>query len=138
MNTESTHKTGHSDAAQDFGALEVVKSNLLLEAQALRARGLADEAAVKFAQAAEMEEWLSEACLRKGLTAEAWLHRFSAVGCWAQAGNVHEAISLGDDLLRQPTLPPRLRQEIETYSTLLRRRRAVWSAELALTGTDGG
>jgi hypothetical protein len=61
-------------------ALQLAKSNLLLEAQLLRTRRLTDEAAVKFAQAAEIEERLSDACLGTGRRTDAWRHRYSALG----------------------------------------------------------
>jgi hypothetical protein len=40
------------------------------------------------------------------LRAESWMHRFSAAGCWAQAGNFHEAITLGEELLTEADLSP--------------------------------
>ena len=120
------------DPDSNFAAHQALKSKLLLEAQLLRARGETDEAAVKFAQAAELEQRLSEACLAKGLRAEAWVHRFSAGGCWAQAGNFHEAILLGEELLAQPDLAAKLRERVQEYTAALRRRRAQWSAGLAV------
>jgi hypothetical protein len=103
----------------------------LLEAQLLRAQRRTDEAAVRFAQAAKIEERLGEICRARGLSTESWMHRFSAVGCWAQAGNFHEAITLGEELLAEPDLPPPLRQRVEEYTALLRCRREQWSVELA-------
>lgn len=132
MTSANVHNSKQPDPDSTFAADEALKSNLLLEAQLLRARGETDEAAVKFARAAELEERLSEACLTMGLRAEAWVHRFSAAGCWAQAGNFHEAILLGDDLLAQPDLAPKLRERVQEYTSALRRRREQWSAGLAV------
>jgi hypothetical protein len=122
------------DAA--FEADETAKSNLILEGQLLRDRQQPDEAAAKFAQAAEIEERLSETCEAKGLMEKAWVHRFSAVGCWALAGNIHDAISLGDSLLARPDLPERLRQRVHEYTQDLRRRRAQWFTGMVPTTTS--
>lgn len=120
-----------------LAAEETRKSNLLLEAQLLRAERRTDEAAVRFAQAAEIEERLGEACRTRGLRTEWWRHRFSAAGCWAQAGNFHEAITLGEELLAEADLSPRLRQRVEEYTALLRRRREQWAVELASIPAGG-
>src|SRR5438132_3535836 len=84
------------DAA--FEADEAHKSNLILAAQLLREQQQ-DEAAAKFAQAAMIEERLSDTCEAKGLMEKSFLHRFSAASCWVQAGNFYQAIALCDDLL---------------------------------------
>ncbi len=109
-----------------------------MEARLLGARQQLDAAADRFARAAEIEERLSETCLRAGLTEKSWVHLFSAASCWAQAGNIHEAICLGDQLLAQPGLPARLRQSVQEYTAVLRQRRAQLAAGLALTaaGTE--
>ena len=51
-----------------FEVDETRKSQLLLEAQLLRDRGEDENAAAKFAECAEIEERLSEACEQAGLT----------------------------------------------------------------------
>jgi hypothetical protein len=121
----------------EFAAEEARKSNFLLEAQILRAERRTDDAAVRFAQAAQIEERLGEACWARGLRTESWRHRFGAVGCWAQAGNFHEAITLGDELLAEVNLPQRLRQRVEEYTAALRRRREQWSAGLTSVPAGG-
>ena len=88
-------------------------------------------------QAAEIEESLSAACEAKGLVEKALVHRFSAVSCWAQAGNFHFAIQLGDEMLARPDLPVRLRRQVQEYTKVIRLRRAQWSAELATAGAEG-
>jgi hypothetical protein len=120
------------DAA--FDAEEVCKSNLILEAQFLRVRQQYDEAAVNLAKAAEIEERLSAICEVKGLWEKAWMHRFSAANCWAQAGNLYDAITLSDELLARTDLPERLRQRLRAFTQDLRSRRAQCSAELTTTG----
>jgi hypothetical protein len=120
------------DAA--FEADEARKSDLILEAQLLRERQQ-DEAAVRFAQAAMIEERLGDICEEKGLTEKSFVHPFSAASCWAQAGNFYHAIELCDTLLTQANLPNRLRQHVHAYARTLRDRRAQWYAELALEAT---
>jgi hypothetical protein len=115
-----------------FEAEEATKSQLLVEAQLLRAQHQPDEAASRFAQAAEIEQRLAAACEAQGLLEKAWVHHFSAVSCWAQAGNFHEAITRGAGLLAHPNLPARLRLRVEEYIQALRLRRAQWSAGLVL------
>jgi hypothetical protein len=55
-----------------------------------------------------------------------FVHRFSALSCWAQAGDVYRAIMLGDELLARADLPEPLRQRIEEYARLLQARRVRW------------
>jgi hypothetical protein len=114
---------------------ETLKSNLIVEARLLNAQQQAAAAADRFAQAAEIEERLSEACAAQGLKEKSWIHLFSAASCWAQAGNFHEAICLGSRLLAQADLSPRLRQRVEEFTGSLRQRRMQWAAGLALAAT---
>jgi hypothetical protein len=118
-----------------FEEEEARKSNLILEAQLLQARQQPDEAAARFAQAAAIEERLSRLCEEKGLIEKAWVHRFGAVRGWALAGNVHDAIALGEGMLARGDLPERLRQRIREYVDVLRQRRAAWSVDLTLVTT---
>jgi hypothetical protein len=116
----------------DFALQEAKKSELLLQAQLLRAQDRDAAAAASLAEAARIEETLSERSLAAGLRERAWLHRFSAASCWAQAGNFYQAIAWCDDLLSQPDLPASLRLRVERYAQQLRTRRAQWYADLAL------
>jgi hypothetical protein len=122
-----------------FAADEARKSELLLAARLLQARGQDEAAAAQLAQAAVVEEHLSERCLALGLQEKAWVHRFSAASCWAQAGNFYQALAWCDELLAQTELPERLRQRVQDYADRLRSRRAQWYTELALatTGSEG-
>ena len=122
------------DAA--FEADEARKSNLLLESQLLREQGQDEAAARKFAEAAEIEERLSDHCETKGLSEKSFVHRFSAASCWSQAGNFYHAIALCDELLSHADLPGRLRSRIQNYAQTLRSRRAQWYAGLALEATS--
>jgi hypothetical protein len=117
----------------DFAADETLKSNLILEGRLLRDQGQEDAAAERFARAAALEERLSELCAAQGLHEKSQVHLFSAASCWAQAGNFHEAICLGDQLLTASDLTDRLRQRVQEFTQSLRRRRAQWAADLCVT-----
>lgn len=124
------------DAA--FEAEEERKSSLILEARLLREQRQQDEAAAKFAEAAEIEERLSDICEAEGLREKSFKHRFSAASCWAQAGNFYQAITLCNDLLARSNLPDRLRQRIGGYVDTLRDRQAKGVAEILITDTGRG
>jgi hypothetical protein len=125
------------DAA--FEAEEARKSTLMLEAQLFREQQQDEPAANKFAQAAEIEERLSDICEAKGLTEKSFIHRFSAASCWAQAGDFYHAIRLCDSLLSRQDLTSRLRQRIQEYASALRARRAQWYESLLIeaAGSEG-
>jgi len=114
-----------------FEADEARKSGLILEAQLLREQARDDEAARKFAEAAQIEESLSQRCTTLGLAEKSFLHSFSALSLWAQAGAFYQAIALGDELLSSAALPEQLRQRVQTYTNTLRLRRALWYQDLA-------
>jgi hypothetical protein len=115
------------DAA--FEAEEAQSSNLIIEARMLQAHQRLDEAAGKYAEAAPIQERLGEICEEKGLLEKAWVHRNSAVGVWALAGNLHRAIALAEAMLARPELPDRLRHHVQNYTQVLRSRRAQWTIE---------
>jgi hypothetical protein len=117
---------------QAFEAEEILKSNLLLEARLLAGQQQPDAAAERFARAAGIEEHLSAACLEKGLRQKAWVHRYTAVSCWAQAGNFYQAIILGEQLLAEDELPARLRRSVQEFTRALRQRRQQWNSGLDL------
>jgi hypothetical protein len=118
------------DAA--FDADEAAKSNLLLEAQMLRAQGQDEAAAERFARAAALEEDLGRRSRTAGLVERSWAHRFSAAGCWAQAGNFYQALLLCQELLDQGEASEALRESARRYAQALRARRGQWYAEVAL------
>ncbi|MGH9833020.1 MAG: hypothetical protein ACRD9Y_08385 [Blastocatellia bacterium] len=86
MNQQQTQAINRTGLDAAFEADEARKSNLILEAQLLREQSRAGEAARKFAEAAQIEESLSQRCAVQGLTEKSFLHRFSALSLWAQAG----------------------------------------------------
>jgi hypothetical protein len=116
-----------------FVADETLKSNLIVEGQLLSAQDQPDAAADRVAQAAEIEERLSARRAAQGLAEETWVHRFSAASCWARAADFHTAIGLGEELLSQADLPPRLRQRVEEFTLALRQWRRQWGTGLVPT-----
>jgi len=132
MNHLSTRGISRHGLDAGFAAEETRKSQLMLEAQLLRAQHQSRAAADKMAEAAAIEEQLREVCFTQGLTEKAFLHGFSAASCWAQAGNFHHAIMLCQNLLAHTALPDRLRQHIDTYAKTLDARRAQWYEELVM------
>ena len=97
MSSSANHGLDRRGLDQDFAAQENKKSRLLLEAQLLRAQDRDEAAAALLAEAAQIEEALSERCRAAGLDEKAWSHRFSAASCWAQAGNFYQAIAWCED-----------------------------------------
>jgi hypothetical protein len=139
MSEQPAHGLDRQGLDAAFAAEEIRKSNLLLEAQLLRAQRQDEAAAVKFAAVAEIEEALSEQSLARGLLDKAWLHRFSAASCWAQAGDFYHALALCQELLARDDLPPPLRRQVQDYAEKIRLRRAQWYAglEAATAPTEG-
>jgi hypothetical protein len=135
MNQHSLKGIARHGLDADFEADETLKSNLILEGQLLKEQQQLDAAADRFARAAAIEERLSALCAEQGLQEKSWVHLFSAASCWAQAGNFHEAICLGDQLQAQADLPPRLRQRVQEFTLVLRQRRRQWATGLTLTAT---
>jgi hypothetical protein len=135
MSQEQAQGISRKGIDATFESDEVRKSELILRARLLREEQQYEAAAARFAQAAEIEERLSDLCEAKGLTEKAFMHRFSAASCWAQAGNFYDAIALCDYLLAQEHLPERLRQRVDEYVQTLRARRAEWYAGLVLETT---
>jgi hypothetical protein len=92
--------------SQEFLEGEQKASNLILHAHLLKAQQQMSKSADLFAQAAALEEYLCIELEQKGLIPKMLSHAFSAVGCWAQAGNIHLAIERGEELLQRPDCRP--------------------------------
>lgn len=114
-----------------FTEEEERKSHLVLEANLLKEQNRYQEAADRFADAARIEEKLSDVLTEQDLTEKYFVHRFSAASCWAHAGNIYQAIVMCNDLLQHPDLPEALEQRIEEYLQVLQARREEWVARLA-------
>lgn len=136
MSQQQTKAISRARLDVAFEADEARKSSLILEAQLLREQGRADEAVYKFAEAARIEETLSHRCTAQRFPEKSFLHRFSALSLWAQAGNFYQAIALGDELLASSALPEHLRQRVQTYTNTLRVRRARLYEEMAMELTE--
>jgi hypothetical protein len=130
MSASSSQEISRQGLDAAFAADEARKSELILTARLLRAQGQDEAAAANLVQAAELEQELGARCLAAGNSAKGWVHRFSAVGCWAQAGNFYQAIAECSALLSASDVPDRLRQRVVNYRDTLRARRAQWYAEL--------
>jgi tetratricopeptide (TPR) repeat protein len=126
MGREKSRAISRKGLDASFEKEERHKSHLILEANLLKKQQRHQEAADKFAEAARIEERLSEVVAEKGLTDKYFVHRFSAASCWAQAGNVYQAIAMCNELLKHPDLPQRLRQRVEEYLQVLQARREQW------------
>ena len=135
MNQASPRGIGRSGLDAAFEADEARKSNLILRARMLRDQHDDERASQHFAEAAEIEERLSQRCEELGLAEKSFVHRFSAASCWAHAGNIYQAISLCGELLACD-LSNRLRRDVEQYTEVLRRRRSQLYAQLTLVGAE--
>ncbi|RIK40906.1 MAG: hypothetical protein DCC55_13585 [Chloroflexi bacterium] len=106
--------------------LEEHKSNLILEANLLQLQGEYEAAADKFAESAAIEEQLATQLLDLGKLEKAYFHHFSALSCWVQAGDLHRALVLGQQLLQAEQLSTNQRTQIIDYLNILRSRLAQW------------
>jgi hypothetical protein len=106
-------------------------SRLILEANLLKFQQRRKEAARKFAQAARLEMKNSDELLLPGLLDLYYIHRFSAASCWAQAGNLYQAIQICEELLDGFELKPPLRQRIAEYLDVLETRVDQWMISYA-------
>ncbi len=124
----ATHKTtiSRKGLSEAFIQLETETSNLILAANLLKQSKRPGEAAEKFARAARLEEQLFHELETKKLLDKYLSHFFSAASCWAQAGNIYQALSMCNELLERTTLPPRFRQMVQEYRDTLQTRRDQW------------
>lgn len=126
MAKAQTNGIAYKPLPVDLQAIEREKSRLLVEAHMLKTQTRFTEAAERFAQAARHEEQLADWAVDQGLTDLHYLHAFSALSCWAQAGDPHRALQLSRLLLASPTLTARQRTQLEQYQTTLEQRWVTW------------
>jgi hypothetical protein len=112
-------------------ATERRKSNLILEANLLQYQGQYEAAADKFANAAEIEEQLASQLQALSKPEKAFVHSFSALSCWVQAGDLHRALVLGQQLLDDEYLSTNQRQQVSDYLSTLRGRLVQWMSQWA-------
>ena len=114
------------DLPQDFLVEERNKSNLIVEGNLLKAQGKFENAAAKFAAAATIEEQLATFLISVNWWEKAYVHQFSAISCWAQAGDLYHAIQLGEQFLNEAWLSSSQRQQVTHYLKTLRGRFMQW------------
>jgi hypothetical protein len=131
MMQNKTSGLDRSNLPDDVVAAERRKSNLILEANLLQYQGQYEAAADKFANAAEIEEQLARQLQALSKPEKAFIHHFSALSCWVQAGDLHRALVLGQQLLRDNHLPSNQRQQVNDYLNTLRDRLAQWMSQWA-------
>lgn len=123
---EETTGVAYQPLPTDLQAIERDKSRLLLDAHMLKGQGCLTDAAERFAQAARYEEQLAEWAAVQGLTDLFYLHTFSALSCWAQAGDPHRALQMSHALLGAPNLTVRQRDQLAEYQATLEQRWISW------------
>ncbi|MGH7202312.1 MAG: hypothetical protein ACREJB_17035 [Planctomycetaceae bacterium] len=106
-------------------AMEIRKSNLILQARLLADQRDWDGARNRFAEAAAIERELADRCRNIGLNEKAFIHHWSAAGCWAQAGNLYDALRTCDEILERSDVPERLRR-VEDFAAKYRVALAQW------------
>jgi len=111
---------------------ETYKSNLIIEANFLKIQGLYQDAAGKFAEAAQIEEQLAEQWLAQGAGTEAAIHQLSALSCWGQAGDLYRAMNMGEQLLTQSYLSSIQRTDLLAYLQQLQQRYTQWASQWSL------
>ena len=119
-------------------AVERNKARWLLEAHTLKAQTRFTEAAERFAQAASAEETLAAWAAEQGLTDLHYLHTFSALSCWAQAGDPHRALQMSHALLTVPTLTNAQRQQLVHYQQTLEKRWVSWMQQWSVPALAAG
>ena len=105
---------------------EQYKSNLILEANMLKAQGQYTQASQRFALATEIEERLARELQQLDKRDKAFHHAFSAVNCWAQAGDLYRAQTAGLDLLSQADLSAKNRERLQRFLQSLSKQTIEW------------
>lgn len=113
MAQEKTTGIAYKPLPPELQVVEREKARLLLEAHTLKAQARFTEAAERFAQAAHQEEQLADWAARQELSDLHYLHAFSALSCWAQAGDPHRAWQMSHALLTAAPLTTRQRKQLE-------------------------
>ncbi|MGC4045243.1 MAG: hypothetical protein QM758_15735 [Armatimonas sp.] len=96
------------------------KSKLLIEARVLFEKGNEESAIDMYATAASLEEELMQECKAVSLWIKFFSHAFSAIHCWARAGNFYRARQICQMVLQHPELSEPQRQNAIEVLTALR------------------
>jgi tetratricopeptide (TPR) repeat protein len=126
MSTTINSAISRRGLSEAYRQQERQKSNLILEANLLKQQGLYPQAAHKFAAAAELEEKLAGTIFAADNVDKAFIHHFSALSCWTQAGDLHRALQLGETLLQSATLSPPQRAQVAAYVETVQSRMIKW------------
>lgn len=125
-----------SALSESFRQTERKKSNLLLEANILHLQGAYEAASDQFAIVAALESDLASQLAEAKNFDKAFVHLFSAVSCWAKAGDLHRALAMGEELLRAENLSPSQRQQVTVYLDSLRSRMIQWMRQWETTSAQ--
>jgi hypothetical protein len=129
MTQEKRTGIAYKPLPPELQVVEREKAHLLLEAHTLKAQARFTDAAERFAQAAHQEEQLADWAARQELPDLHYLHAFSALSCWAQAGDPHRALQMSHSLLAVPSLTAPQRRQLEQYQATLEQRWVNWMAQ---------
>lgn len=129
MTEQYTSGVAYTPLPANLQMIEREKSRLILEAHMLKAQMRFAEAAERFAQAARYEHELADWADAQGFSDLRYLHAFSALSCWAQAGDPHRALVLGRKLLDSGTLTAAQRAQLQSYYSTLEQRWVRWMNE---------
>lgn len=113
----------------ELQALEPTKSRLLFEAKLLKGQQEYKKAAEKFIQVADIERQWAEWAEREDIPTQAFIHRYSELSCWAQAGNPYRALHLIEQLLASSHLSPEQRTDLQQYQASLHYQFINWMGE---------
>ena len=130
MSRQKKNSISRKGLGEEFKKGEEQVSGLILEGYLLKQQERYEEAADKYAQAAKLEEELCTELSKKGLMEKYYSHFLSTASCWAQAGNIHQAIWMMEQLLQYSNISERLRKRTEEYQQVLRTQRERWFAFL--------
>ena len=126
MLKQQTPGIAYTPLPADLQVIEREKSRLLLEAHLFKAQMRFAEAAERFEEAARYENRLADWAAAQGLSDVSYLHAFSALSCWAQAGDPHRALKLGQTLLHSGKLTEAQRAQLQAYYDTLEQRWVSW------------
>ena len=123
----------HGDPPAELVVLEQEKSRLLFEARLLKGQQQYEQAANRFIKVAQIEKQWAEWAEKNGFAELAFIHRYSELSCWAQAGNPFQALGLITELLVSDDLLPEKRADLEEYRESLHVQFVHWMSEWSTT-----
>ena len=131
MSTQSSAGIPYRPLPSHLQLVAREKARLILEANRLKLEQDFKAAADHFAQAARYEQQLANWADSEHLVDLGYLHRFSAISCWAQAGDPYRALTLTQQMLATIRLTPQQRKQLQTFRTTLEERMIHWMGQWA-------